>query len=669
MKRVSIPQKLFSRYGLWKIDMPFMRSLLVLLFLLMCVVAPAQLGAQKPERGGADDSGVGLERRDSNKVAEHIFSPPDSLKISIYGSQKPEEHRFYPDSLLGHDLHQPDPIRRQLLDYSYLGSLGTPARPTFLEVKERRGLNMGFHQFDLYDRPVDSIRYFKVNRTFTDVSYAQGGTKNDFIVKALFTRNLKPQWNFTADYQRISHVGFYTHQKSRHTAFTMNSSFQHKKKRYRGFASYSYNDFQQEDNGGITTDSLFDVDFYSDRTNIPVFLNTAKTRNDGHILSYTHYYELLKPKQDSLGQKEGRHLTLGHQLYVAPEKYKFFDKNLEEDSTYYEHLQIDDRGLRHFLKWTTIENIFKVSTFKNEKNKLQPRDLLSFGITQQFQKIKQEPIDTSYYALFVFGQWDYRPTSFLKINSYAHYGIGGATNEYLIKGELEINLSKLGAIHARILNQRFSPDLLQERLFISKREIYNNDFKKPITTSLHASYHLPVTKTKIHAKYHLLTNYIYYDTLGYAQQAEPTLNILQLILEQGFKFGIMGMENTFALQTANDDFIRAPRLMTKNSLFFEGRIFKKVMLARIGFDFRLNTSYYADGYQPVIGQFHLQDKELLGWYPALDLFFNFKVQTFRGFAKLENMSHWFTKRRYYSTPGYPMPEAHFRFGVTWRFID
>ncbi len=634
---------------------------------------PDLLYAQRPvkKNDGNNDGIIKKEEKidKDNKIINAIFSPPDSLEISVYHAHNPERFYPYPDSMLDHYFQQSDPVREQLLDYTYLGSLGNPARPTLFEVEERKGLNIGFRQFDLYDRPLDSIRYFKVNRTFTDTYYAQGGTKDDFIFKGTFTRNLSSQWNLSLDYTRISHIGFYSRQKSRHTAFNTNAAYRHKKNRYKAFISYSFNDIQQQDNGGVTTDTLFDDDFYSDRTNIPISLSNANTRTKEHILSYTHYYDFLAPKTDSLGKESGRHLTLGHQFAYTPGNYKFTDKELAEDSIYYQYLQVDNRGLRHYLNWDKIENTFKVSTFKTEGNRNKPRDLFNVGITHIYQKTHQEPKDTFYNALYLFGGWDYNPIQAVDINIYTHYGIGNAGNEYLIKGKLNFNLNKLGQLNAEVSNQRFSPDLLQGRMFISKREIFNNNFKKPITTSIKAFYHLPVSKTTLRVQYHLLNNYIYYDTLGFARQADKGVNVLQLILQQDFRFKKIGMENTIAFQNTNDEFIRVPKVFMKNSLFVEGKIFKKVMLARLGLDFRMNTSYFADNYQAVLGQFHLQNEEKIKTYPALDLFLSFKVQTFRAFAKMENITDWFTKKRYYQVPGHPMPDAHFRFGVSWRFID
>ncbi|MGB1217672.1 MAG: putative porin, partial [Saprospiraceae bacterium] len=402
----------------------------------------------------------------------------------------------------------------------------------------------------------------------------------------------------------------------------------HKKQRYKSFLTYHYTDIRQEENGGITSDSLYGNPLYNDRTSIPILLDNAFTRNLNQTVSYTQYYDLLPSGKDSTDTSSKRHLTLGHQLSFSAGDYKFYDDDVKASAeSYYDTLNTDIRGLRHYVSWRRLENEFSVSTYKVKGKEKQPRDLLRVGLIQSYDKIKQEPKDTDLNNLFIFGEWKYRPTKFLALDIYAKYGIGDAGSDYLIRGNLNLNLGKVGKFQAKILNQRYSTDILHQSLYISKRQVYQNNFVKPITTSIGATYHLPLTKTKLSVNYHLINNYVYYDTLSIPQQVSSALSVLQFVAQQDFRFGIFGMENTVALQYANDDYIRVPLLSLKNSTFVEGRVFKKVMLARLGFDFRMNTSYFADAFQSATGQFHLQDEQELKAFPAVDLFLSFKVET------------------------------------------
>ncbi len=626
-----------------------------------------------PSSGARDDRAADVARdtsRSGREFFDNILQAPDTLEIEYYHAHYPEAFTPYPDSMLGNDFQKPDPTRKQLVDHAYLGSLGNPAKSILFEVDERTGTQIGFRQFSLYQTPLDSIRFYKINRTYSETSYEQGNTKNDFIFGATFARNLTDRMSISMDYTRIAHTGFFQRQRSRHTDWSVSLAMKHKKERYKSFLTYHYLDVRQEDNGGITSDSLYADPLYNDRTNLPVLLDNAFTRNLNQTVSYTQYYDLLPSGKDSTDTSSKRHLTLGHQLSFSAGDYKFYD-NIVQDiaESYYDTLNTDSRGLRHYISWRRLENEFSVSTYKTKGKEKQPRDLFRVGLIQSYDRINQEPRDTNLNNLFVFGEWKYRPAKFLALDVYAKYGIGNAGNDYLIRGNLKLGLGKVGQLNAKILNQRYSTDILHQNLYISKRQVYQNNFVKPITTSIGASYHLPVAKTTLSANYHLINNYIYYDTLSIARQVSGALNVLQFVVQQDFRFGIFGMENTVALQYANDDYIRIPLLAMKNSTFIEGQVFKKVMLARLGLDFRMNTSYFADAYQSATGQFHLQDDQRISAFPGLDLFLSFKVETFRFYARMENMTRWISKDVYYLTPDHPMPDAHFRFGISWRFID
>src|SRR5690606_26113024 len=121
------------------------------------------------------------------------------------------------------------------------------------------------------------------------------------------------------------------------------------------------------------------------------------------------------------------------------------------------------------------------------------------------------------------------------------------------------------------------------------------------------------------------------------QQGLP-ISILQLIVDQNFKLGNFHLDNSVILQSASEDEIRLPEFYSRHSLYFEGNIFKRVMLLRVGFDLRMSSDYYANYYQPLVGQFHIQDRENILFYPATDVFLTLKVKTFRFFVKGENIT-------------------------------
>jgi hypothetical protein len=206
-------------------------------------------------------------------------------------------------------------------------------------------------------------------------------------------------------------------------------------------------------------------------------------------------------------------------------------------------------------------------------------------------------------------------------------------------------------------------------LVLVQKPVWSNDFKKTLETNLSGTIAIPRIGFQATAAYSLLNNYIYFDSSALAKQVTGPLSILQLIVSQNFKLGNFHSDNTLAFQKPTETIIRLPAFYTKNSLYWEGKLFKKVMLTRIGFDLRFVSKWYAPSYLPITGQFLRQDVATVGEYPALDAFLSFKVQRLRLFFKMENVLGGTTSAPFYQTFNSPTPEAQFRFGMRWQLLN
>ena len=169
--------------------------------------------------------------------------------------------------------------------------------------------------------------------------------------------------------------------------------------------------------------------------------------------------------------------------------------------------------------------------------------------------------------------------------------------------------------------------------------------------------------------YNLLNDFIYFDQQGLPRQTGVAVSITQLIARKEFKVGPIHLDNTIALQKASEDVIRLPEIFGKHGLYYAGLWFR-VLDVRLGFDARYNTAYYAAYYNPFIGQFQLQDRSQVDFYPNLDGYFAMRVSRFRAFVKYENITALLKKGElYYLTADYPFPDAAVRIGIKWRFLD
>ncbi len=375
-----------------------------------------------------------------------------------------------------------------------------------------------------------------------------------------------------------------------------------------------------------------------------------------------------------------RVFTLYHQIAWRTESHKFSDTS--PDSTFYGDFLVDSRGLRHYLERRKLENTFKLQTFKlrqqergDTTDRALPResDLLEVGLVHSVNFLDMEPVDTqAIHNLFLTGRLNFSPGERLRVQTYAHLGVGANAGDFRLSGELFLNFKKIGNLRLEAVNQLYTPSLMAHRFYISEKEIWKNNFAKTLETSLSGTYSLPFLHFSVTGQYHLLNNLVYFGTDGRPRQA-GAFSILQLMARKDFHFGPVHLENWAALQQSTSSVLPLPGFYSKHSLYFEKKIFKKVMLTKIGFDARLATGYTPPGYQPLTGQFHLQNEQALGFTPLLDAFLSFRVKTFRFFFKIENLLTFPTETYYYQTAGYPLPfglsNGGMRLGVNWRLVD
>ena len=594
--------------------------------------------------------------------------PEDTIPVIYFYADNPNERISFSDTVLHQYFQQYDPLRHGDVDYMNLGIFGSPYQPILFESSKRRGFDVGINNYSLYHIPVTKIPYFTLGQAYTNLYYTQGTSQSDANVGVQFSRNFANGINFSIDYKRISQLGTrvqYPNQNTRNTALTFGLWYHSRNGKYDGFWGYAANTNEQEENGGLASEPARDEQF-SDPAAASVFLTDAQSRYQFREMAYTQYYK-FGGTVDTLGQFK-RAYTLSHQILYKNSIYKFFDNTVDTSlSSYYNQFLVDLRGLRHFIEHRKVENSFKVSTFKlDADSKLKiPRDQLEIGLIHTYHNLNQEPIDSNINNLFAYGKWKLRVSDRMELNTYAHFGLWDNAGDFKISGDLTLDFDSFGRLRVEAINQLNSPTLIQEGLFISQRQIWDNNFGKTLESSVMASYELPKVRLKVSGGYHLINNFIYFDVMGLAQQTGTPISILQLSVKKDFAFGPIHLDNVVSVQQVSEDFIRLPSLYTKNSLYYAGKWFK-VLNVRFGFDLRWSNAFFSNYYYPIIGQFILQDETEIAAYPAVDGFFSMRVSKFRAFIKWENMtSVLITDRLFYQSAFYPNQITGIRFGIYW----
>lgn len=582
----------------------------------------------------------------------------------------PEHSYPLSDTLLGRHFRFYDPARQEDIDWGALGNLGSSARPLFFETPAQLGFNVGVHAFDLYNLQPTDLRFYRNTRSFSDVFFSQGATQLDGMVSARLSRTFSGGTSFSMDYRSINNLGQYRYQSAKHNALLL-GLWVPVGERYDGFLIFSKNVNRQQDNGGIVTDTVFGGQDFSGPINAEVNLPAlqASTRIGDQTLELIQHLRFVG--DEAAGK---RVLRATHTFDWRKQTWKFVDgdntQGVAADTSFFGDFLVDARGLRNYIELDRIDNAFTLNTFKSKKQG-QPSDVLAVGIKHSYFNLRQEPNKSAFSNVFLTGKLGITPSEGFELTADASLGILKNIGEYQLNGKLLLRLGNAGVLKANLLSQRYPVDLLARQLFVSQRSVWTNSFEKPVENTISGSYALPLIGLEITARTHLLNNYIYYDQNSLATQTGASVQVAQLMVTENIKLGNLHLDNTVAVQRSNrQEIIRLPDWFSKNSLYFSGRLFKKNMLLDLGVDFRINSEFRPDAYQPLTWQFHLQDTITQKPYPWLDAFAAFKVKTFRFFFRYENLqSLWNKTDVFYQTASHPQPFGAIRLGISWRFLD
>ena len=173
-----------------------------------------------------------------------------------------------------------------------------------------------------------------------------------------------------------------------------------------------------------------------------------------------------------------------------------------------------------------------------------------------------------------------------------------------------------------------------------------------------------------------IANFAYFKNFYQTDQFNGLVNITQVTASTHAKIlGHLNLYSDFIVQqTAGNNPVRVPLFYTRQRLAFEGTFFKNLNLST-GIDVNYNTPYKPYNYSPVMGQFFPQDSITVSNLPQINGFFNFRIKSFFGFIKVENLNtlnpqeHYEFTNNNFAAPLYPTPGLIIRFGVKWGFVN
>lgn len=118
----------------------------------------------------------------------------------------------------------------------------------------------------------------------------------------------------------------------------------------------------------------------------------------------------------------------------------------------------------------------------------------------------------------------------------------------------------------------------------------------------------------------------------------------------------------------NNPILNVPDLLLRSTIYYTDYVFNNAMEIQVGLTGQYFTSFHANNYNPLIGEFYVQNNTKVGNFPMFDFFLNAKVKQTRFFLKAEHFNSSFTGYNFYAAPDYPYRDFIVRFGLVWNFF-
>lgn len=654
-----------------------------LLPILLLALACGNVKAQVNQVPGTPTTLMNAPQRDTTNKTN--TSDWVDFKARIYYRSIYSTRQQKPDTNI-HHFH-----RRPFTQPWYIntGNTGSPAKNLLFTTERRTGPTLGYHSFDVYRYNIDSLRYYNTNRAYSDFSY-QLGSKAEQVVKILHTQNISPRWNFGVEYRKINSPGFYKAQRVSSDNANLTTNYTGKNQRYQLFGAITYNKEQNDENGGIVSDSFLTDAAFRDRKTVPVrFSNDGYSdhrsavttlQRDFSILLYHHYtlgkYDTLYSEDSSQYSVKLRpRFRITHRFLLSSEKYQY--KDLRPDS-----LRYTDFFQKQFAsgdsvfmaqKWFRLDNSFMLNGFMGKAEKQ-----LSFsaGIG-----IRTDKFTTAYdiggnsnsflsnYLIASIGkeaatikQWNYSADA-------KFFFTGDAAGNFVVNANIGKGISdKIGSLQIGF-KQELNNAPYNYTIYQNQYTKVTNSFNKESVTTLYGIVSNEPLQLNLAVKNYLIANYFYLNELQQFAQSADAFNITQVSLNKVFRLGSFVLDNELAYQqkTGNAP-VNIPALMGRHQLSFEKGIFKNALKIATGIDVRYHTNYQPSAYSPFFNRYYYQSTYSVSNTPEVALFFNFKIKNFRSYIMGDQLQQLFARNTIYA-PGYAAPNAMIRFGFSWVLIN
>ncbi len=569
--------------------------------------------------------------------------------------------------------HRFNTARRDLFGRIPFSNIGRPMGELIKEVPNQQPF-LGNSSLSYMIDEKDDISFYRTPTPLTELKFLTTHNRGQ-QADAFLATNLSPEFNLMIGYRGHRSEGHYAFEEVASGSFRTSFNYTSKDKRYQLLGFYTYNDGQQQENGGLLfSASQFESGDpqFGDRKLIDTRLSDMNHRIVQRAYYIDQRYEITE------------HFSALQQLHYDSRYFQMTQANNTAD--FGEAINggaIDDK---HAVSMTDLSGGLE---FKNKTiGTLQARlrylragqylkdTILSEEVTQNrstiYNDLRAEGI--------LYSKW-----GSVDLRSEVGVPLKQETQGLYVDAVVKVALDSTVSLKAGLNRSERLPSLNKIR-YASDYQLFhwNRQNTQPLVkfNSLYASLETDRWGSMT-AGFDRIDNYSYFaainregvlssdETLVRPHVTDSPVEIKYIEYQGALHYNKWTLDLRARIQEpgATESYYNLPKAILRSTLYYSTDLFEKAMFAQIGVKAHYFDAFYADAYHPVLGEFYVQNEKMIGGYPLVDVFINAKVRTMRLFLTYQHVNSSVSNNDYFAAPNYPYRDGVVRFGFVWNFFD
>ena len=494
-------------------------------------------------------------------------------------------------------------------------------------------------------RPLSYLTNY--NKIETDSIYShviyQSAYKSGGLLKTFITRPVGKFLKFKFSYNHLNSEGYFSNQENKYSSLSFGLNYLNTNKPYYYTFSFSSNNANSYNNGGVIYDSSLGLDLMN------TYLNNAQTIIKNRVLDFQQNYfinsnlilkhtilfnffnrEYIDPEPSSF------HYSLTPLYYSIVSDYHlgiFYSRllnnisvsnqnfNLEFNHNYYNTDNTVLPGGSMISNVSDVDVLFSNTTFFKEKNNIDFKlNFCPLGYNQNnyildFNFYKKKP---NFHHRFNFFMSSKKPNFFTR-----HY-------------DTSYSFDWNSFLSIRRISGMWTSSLLQRKLFFS-------------------------------ASMNHYRNYLYFNQLVSPVQSTEDIIYFNLLFTKKWMLNDFYFKSDFLIQYSDNDIISVPNIFFKQFIQYNHNLSDGITLLS-SMDFSIFSKYYVNSYFPLTDLFYLQLEEKRGLIPFLKANISIYKDNFSIGCVLNNLTAFLYEGESLIL-GYPFAPPTFQLLIKWKFLN